>query len=154
MKTIYFHLGCAALLLSTVIGCRSTRPAQAERTVMVDSRTQPTDRGGATGPEHIHGVVDRDPTRRDAPMPPPPPPPAAMVDQFVGQTVRVQFRRDALGLVADAPTSPLNEGLPKRPVYLDGTLKQVGHDGAMLDAESRTIWIPWSSILLIESPHD
>jgi len=138
-------LGLAMLLVLGGIGCRSNATMDGKPTAMVPSATRPSD-------------ADRTPSGRNherfdaaRAIAEEPPPSAPLVADLVGQTVRVQFRRDALGLVADAPTPPLNEGLPRRPVFLDGLLKHVAQDGAILEVESRAIWIPWSSVLLIES---
>jgi hypothetical protein len=139
-------LGLAMLLCVGGTGCRSNATMDGKQAAIVPSTTRPSD-AGQTPSGQNHERFDAARAIDEGP----PPPPAPLVADFVGQTVRVQFRRDALGLVADAPTPPLNEGLPRRPVFLDGLLKHVAHDGAILEVESRAIWIPWSSVLLIES---
>lgn len=140
-------LTCVTLaLLALAGGCKSQSAGRVQsRTVVVQSTTQPRATNGEAADASSRNIrVILDDAVHNAP------PGDATVHVLVGKACRVQFRRDALGLVSDAPTPPLSEGLPRRPVYLDGTLTEIGSDGALLQAESGVIWIPWSSVLLIE----
>lgn len=140
-SSVWTAVALVVALLGT--GCQSNRSSRAgERTVIVQSTTQPSEAVDDTS-RNIHVTVD-DTAMRDTAH-------SVTVDALVGKKCRVQFRRDALGLISDSPTPPLGEGLFKRPVFLDGTLTKSGSGGVLLGTESGTVWIPWTSVLLIEA---
>jgi hypothetical protein len=69
---------------------------------------------------------------------------------LVGRNVKVQFRRDALGVAAGAPISPTAQGPGGRAVHLVGTVRSVTGGWLVLERERNTYWIPHSTILVIE----
>ena len=70
--------------------------------------------------------------------------------RMVGQTVKVQFRRDLLGQSAAAPIPPTGQGPGGRAVSVMGTLRTVAGGWITVDRDKTTYWIPQASILLIE----
>jgi len=79
-----------------------------------------------------------------------------------GTMVTVQFRRDVLGAASDLPISPLTPGINQRRFIISGQLVAVNQEAILLRTNEggaytvngvsppRLLWIPKSSILLID----
>ena len=147
-KGIRLDLAGAALLGWIVLlsGCRAQlgrgEPAQ---TIVVRDATRQTERAydlGERSPNRIEVIVaeprDGGAAGNSALM------------ALVGRSVRVQFRRDALGLAAPAPVPPIGQGPGGRAVHLAGIVRSVARQWMVLEHDNSTYWIPQASILLIE----
>lgn len=88
------------------------------------------------------------------------PSPSQALDQWVGVTVTVQFRRDMLGASGN-PIAPNATWLNDTKVSLDGNIVSVHEDGFFFDCHYKMnsgdtdlrhseFWIPRNSILAIE----
>jgi hypothetical protein len=117
-----------------------------KRTIVVHDATREGDRPaydtGERHPDRIEVVVS-DP-RSGAAIGPSP------LVRLVGQTVKVQFRRDLLGQSAAAPIPPTGQGPGGRAVSVMGTLRTVSGGWITVERDRTTYWIPQASILLIE----
>lgn len=136
-----------ALLCATaaVIGCRaSVERGQPPQTIVVREAPDggPVD-AGERAPNRIEVVV-ADPLAAGAQAP--------VLAQLVGRSVKVQFRRDALGVAAPAPISPTGQGPGGRIVHLTGTVRSAMDGWLVLERDGNTCWVPHSAILLIEVP--
>ena len=144
-------LVAVVLLCGALIGCRASvergAPATAPQTIVVrESSAAPEQRGydsGERGPNRIEVVVS-DP--RDGGGPP-------ALGQLVGRSVKVQFRRDALGLSAtsNAPVPITGQGPGGRAVSINGTVRSATGGWIVLEREKVSYWIPQAAILLIET---
>jgi hypothetical protein len=67
----------------------------------------------------------------------------------IGEIVKVQFRRDALGSAHDLPVSPTTDSQNGARVSLSGTLMLVNEDWIVLEYQKRAHWIPRHAVLLI-----
>lgn len=146
MRTGIHRMIVALIAAAPILGCHASHESRLERdrTVIVHSTTQPGDDALDTaGAREIRVILDEEQA--------PTSPGSSGAADFVGKRCRVQFRRDALGLSAIAPTSPQSEGLPNKPTYLDGMFTRVARDGVLLKPDDGgEVWIPWQSVLLIE----
>ena len=72
------------------------------------------------------------------------------ISKWIGKTVRVQFRRDALGAATTLPISPTTvvEAPLIDPVV--GTLTIVESDAIVVDVDNRPKWVPREVILFVE----
>ncbi len=68
----------------------------------------------------------------------------------VGQSCRVHFRRDALGLSAPAPLGVDQGGLASRTTQMSGTLDRVTDQWLVIRSSDHTWWVPRTAILAIE----
>ena len=73
------------------------------------------------------------------------------LSQWIGKTVQVQFRRDALGAGADLPVSPTTDSINGAETSIGGTLTAVEPHAIVLNANDGPKWIPREVILLVES---
>ncbi len=69
---------------------------------------------------------------------------------MVGDTVRVQFRRDALGAAAPLPISPKTGEINGASTTLVGTLIKAEFNAIVVEADGRLNWIPREVILLVQ----
>ena len=69
-----------------------------------------------------------------------------------GQPCRIHFRRDAMGLAAQAPLGIQENEIPGRTTHKAGTIEQVGDQWVVLRSDDRLWWIPRPIILIIEFP--
>ena len=80
--------------------------------------------------------------------------PAAAVDRGqqppTGRPCRIHFRRDAMGLAAQAPLAIRDSEIPGRTTHKAGTLDQVTDEWVVLRSDGRLWWIPRAVILTIE----
>ena len=134
------------LLVMALVGCVSKNEHADKRTIVVrDAPPGSTDGGYDTGdrrPDRIEVVVN-DP-RSGAAIGPSP------LARLIGQTIKVQFRRDLLGQSAGAPIPPTGQGPGGRAVSVTGTLRSVTGGWLAIEHEKTTYWIPQSSVLMIE----
>ena len=72
------------------------------------------------------------------------------VSEWIGKTVRVQFRRDALGAAAPLPVSPKTGEINGASTTLVGTLLEVNKASVVIEEGERPKWIPREVILFIE----
>lgn len=72
---------------------------------------------------------------------------------LVGRSVKVQLRRDALGLSAtsNAPIPLTSPGPGGRAVSLSGIVQSASGGWLVIDREKNTYWVPQAAILLIET---
>ena len=68
----------------------------------------------------------------------------------IGVTVRVQFRRDAMGLAGTSAIGPETQGLIARSVQLTGKIERLTAEWIELRSDDHLYWIPRNVILLIE----
>jgi hypothetical protein len=134
------------VLAVAMAGCKSSQTSELPQTVLVRKAHAPAgSREYDTGERHSDRieVVVSDP-RSGAAIGPSP------LAQLVGQTIKVQFRRDLLGQSAGAPIPPTGQGPGGRAVSVTGTLRSVTGGWLAIEHEKTTYWIPQSSVLLIE----
>ena len=74
----------------------------------------------------------------------------APVEAQVGQNCIVYLRRDALGMAADLPASPLTGSVNGAEVTQVGQLMEVGADWIVINHHGRAFHIPQATILMIE----
>lgn len=74
----------------------------------------------------------------------------AELSQWIGENVRVQFRRDALGAAANLPISPKTGEINGASTTLVGTLLNVYSTSIIIEENTRQKWIPREVILYIE----
>jgi hypothetical protein len=135
------------VLAMVLVGCASKNAhTNDKRTIVVHDATRegegPTYDTGERHPDRIEVVVS-DP-RSGAAIGPSP------LARLVGQTVKVQFRRDLLGQSAAAPIPPTGRGPGGRAVSVTGTVRTVAGGWITVERDKTTYWIPQASILLIE----
>ena len=135
-----------SVALALVAGCRADlERGEAKHTVVVRDATSsmPDSSGYDTG--------DRDPRRIDVVVSDPRGGGgSAALGALVGRNVRVQFRRDMLGVAAPAPIPPTGQGPGGRAVNVSGSVRSVPSGWLVLERDNRTVWVPLASILLIE----
>jgi hypothetical protein len=68
----------------------------------------------------------------------------------VGATVRVQFRRDAMGLAGTSAIGPDMQGLVARTVQVVGKVERITPEWVVVRVEGKAYWISRSVILFIE----
>jgi len=73
------------------------------------------------------------------------------LSQMVGETVRVQFRRDALGAAAPLPVSPTTGEINGASTTLVGKLTKAEPSAILVEADGRLNWIPREVILLVQA---
>ena len=148
--------GKAALLATVVLcgtlaGCRASverGEAPPQQTIVVrESAAAPEQReydSGERAPNRIEVVVS-DP-RGGGGGPP-------ALGQLIGRNVKVQLRRDALGLSAtsNAPVPITGQGPGGRAVSINGTVRSASGGWIVLEREKVSYWIPQAAILLIET---
>ena len=69
---------------------------------------------------------------------------------MVGETVRVQFRRDALGSGAPLPVPPTTSEINGASTVLIGKLIHAESHAIVVEADGRQNWIPREVILLVQ----
>ena len=74
----------------------------------------------------------------------------APIEAQVGQNCIVYFRRDALGMAADLPASPLTDSVNGAEVNQAGQLMSVSADWIVINLHGRVFHIPQAAILMIE----
>jgi hypothetical protein len=75
---------------------------------------------------------------------------SAGAPDLVGRRVRIQFRRDAVGLAGPTPLGADAPSTPGRTTSLDGTLTGTTNGWLVLRGQGKTYWIPQAAVLLIE----
>ena len=139
-----------ALLYAALVGCRASyeRGEPAPQTIVVreSAASAPHDGeydSGERAPNRIEVVVS-DPRGGGGP-------PA--LAQLVGRSVKVQFRRDALGLAAttNAPVPLTGQGPGGRAVSINGVVRSASGAWIVLEREKISYWIPQAAVLLIET---
>jgi hypothetical protein len=138
---------CVLMMLGAV-GCRAGGHDADARTsrVIVQATTQPMDDvraaegTNAESPRRVEVTV-RDSTRAGA---------GAAARTLVGHAVRVQFRRDALGMATPAPLPANSDFSGGRAVTVSGKVVMAADGWVVLEADGRTYWVAQPAILLIE----
>lgn len=135
-----------AVLCGALAGCRaSVERGEPPQTVVVrEAATEQRENdSGDRAPARVEVVVS-EPSSGGGP-------PA--LGQLVGRSVKVQFRRDALGLSAtsNAPVPITGQGPGGRAVSINGTLRAATGVWLVIEREKTSYWIPQASILLIET---
>ncbi len=143
----------AALLLPVILlGCHAkTERGEPHQTIVVRDATRPVEpREYDLGDRELnrievvvtnpHGGDDVDGAGKS---------PLALL---VGRSVKVQFRRDALGLSAtsNAPIPLTSPGPGGRAVSLIGIVRSASGGWLVIEREKYTYWVPQAAILLIE----
>lgn len=77
--------------------------------------------------------------------------PQEHLKSLIGEPVKVQFRRDALGAAAALPVSPTTDSINGAATSISGTLVAVEVDSVVLTVDENTKWIPRDVILSIEA---
>ena len=77
--------------------------------------------------------------------------PQEHLKSLIGEPVKVQFRRDALGAAAALPVSPTTDSINGAATSISGTLVAVEVDSVVLTVNENTKWIPRDVILSIEA---
>jgi hypothetical protein len=72
------------------------------------------------------------------------------LSEWIGQTVRIQFRRDALGTAANLPVSPKTGSINGAETTLVGTLLEVNPSSLLINESERPKWVPREVILFVE----
>jgi hypothetical protein len=80
-----------------------------------------------------------------------PPPPDPMLGGRVGDNCTVYFRRDALGMAAPSPSSPLTGNHNGADTQVSGKLARVNAEWVVVATGGRELTIPKSAILVIET---
>ena len=137
------------MLLAAVLlpGCRAEREHdQPAQTIVVRDAPRATDEReydlGERAPNRIEVVVT-DPRGGGSSGPSP-------LSALVGRNVRVQFRRDALGLAAPAPVPPTGQGPGGRAVSVSGVVRSATGGWLVLDREKGSYYVSLASVLMIE----
>jgi hypothetical protein len=73
-----------------------------------------------------------------------------LFDAFLGQSVEVHLRRDALGLASDGPVPAGWQGAYANDLVMVGRLTGVTADWVILDGEPRLVAVPTSAVLSME----
>ena len=140
------------ILCGASVGCRASvergEPAPPQTIVVWESSATLGQReydSGDRAPNRIEVVVS-DPGGGGGGGPP-------ALGQLVGRNVKVQFRRDALGLSAtsNAPVPITGQGPGGRAVSINGTVRSASGGWLVLEREQASYWIPQAAILLIET---
>jgi hypothetical protein len=74
------------------------------------------------------------------------------ISAWIGETVRVQFRRDALGAAATLPISPNTSTINGAETTLIGKLIEVHSSSIVIEEADRQKWIPREVILFVQAP--
>tara|TARA_R110002096_G_scaffold163342_5_gene330881 strand:- start:3876 stop:4121 length:246 start_codon:yes stop_codon:yes gene_type:complete len=74
------------------------------------------------------------------------------LSDWIGETVRVQFRRDALGAAATLPIGPNTSTINGAETTLVGKLLEVNSSSIVLEESNRQKWIPREVILYLQAP--
>ncbi len=152
MRWNVFDNGCLAALIAVpavLLGCRAD-PHRGEpaRMIVVRDAVRPAeqrgDDAGERAPSRIEVVVADPHGGAGAGSSP--------LSQLVGRSVKVQFRRDALGVAAPAPIPPIGQGPGGRAVHLNGVVRSVTGGWIVLKRDTNTYWIPHAAVLVIEQP--
>ena len=126
-----------AAMLPLLGGCRSEavrpQPHQVEQAPTHDVRQQSAEPVRAEQPQaagHEQELVDQ---------------------SLVGRSVRVQFRRDALGMAGNVPIEPDAEQAGPRPITVGGTVRRVTNDWLVIDPDNRhEYYIPRGVVLMVD----
>jgi len=73
------------------------------------------------------------------------------LSQWLGDNVRVQFRRDALGAAAALPISPKTGEINGASTTIVGKLVKVHSSSIVIEESQRRKWIPREVILFVEA---
>lgn len=73
------------------------------------------------------------------------------LSKMIGNTVRVQFRRDMLGAASPIPISPMTGEINGASTTLVGTLTKVECDAIVVEVDGRLHWVPQEVVLLIQA---
>ena len=79
-----------------------------------------------------------------------PPKPVAELTPPLGRNCTVQFRRDALGAASTSPIPPLAGNFNGGETAIGGRLKNVTSEWIVLERAGSELWIPRSSVLLLQ----
>lgn len=142
-KRWFFALLCPAVL----VGCRAqSERGEPDQTIVFHEASRPIEHRaydtGDRAPDCIEVVV-ADPRGGGG---------SSALTALVGRSVKVQFRRDVLGLAAPAPVPPTGQGPGGRAVSIVGTVQSVSGGWLVLEREQIAYWVPLASILMIEAP--
>lgn len=77
-------------------------------------------------------------------------PPGSPVRRMVGQKVKVQFRRDALGAATPNGIPPTTDGQNGAETMMIGALKTADRDWIVIERENSEYMIPTQAILSLE----
>jgi hypothetical protein len=77
--------------------------------------------------------------------------PQAHLKSLIGESVKVQFRRDALGAAAALPVPPTTDSMNGAATSISGTLVAVEIDSVVVEVDKKSNWIPRDVILSIEA---
>ena len=80
----------------------------------------------------------------------PAPKPIADATPPIGKNCTVQLRRDAMGAAAPVPIPPLSANHNGIDTCVTGKLKMINPDWIVLDRNGSDMWIPKSSVLLVQ----
>lgn len=73
-------------------------------------------------------------------------------DALVGKHCRVRFRRDALGMAAQAYVDPSADVIGGKALFVEGVVESLGPDAILLRGDAgRVSWIPMSNVLMIDT---
>lgn len=72
--------------------------------------------------------------------------------KLIGKTVKVQFRRDALGGAASIPISPFTDNMNGADTSALGKVEIVEGNWIVIQRSGKLTWIPREVILAIEEP--
>jgi hypothetical protein len=140
--------GLLLLPVVLLLGCRADQkragPAQ---TIVVRDALRSADAreydSGERAPDRIEVIVaePRDGAGRSG---------ASPLSALVGRSVRVQFRRDALGLAAPAPVPPTGQGPGGRAVSVSGVVRSATGGWLVLEGDKGRYYVSLTSVLMIE----
>ncbi|MEQ1824206.1 MAG: hypothetical protein ABL949_16995 [Fimbriimonadaceae bacterium] len=77
--------------------------------------------------------------------------PQEHLKSLIGEPVKVQFRRDALGASAALPIPPTTDIMNGAATSISGTLVAVEIDSVVIEVDKKSNWIPREVILSIEA---
>jgi hypothetical protein len=73
-------------------------------------------------------------------------------DALVGKRCRVRFRRDALGMAAQAYVDPAADAIGGKALFVEGVVESLGPDAILLRGDGGKVsWIPMGNVLLIDT---
>lgn len=142
-----WQFAAVVVIPTLAVGCRASREEGAAPQAIVVREFESAQRdydAGERAPNRVEVVVS-DPRAGGGP-------PA--LGQIVGRIVKVQLRRDALGLsaTANAPFPITGQGPGGgRAVSISGMVRSASGGWLVVERETVSYWIPQAAILLIET---
>lgn len=131
----------ACVLAALSPGCAPNQGERSDVTMSTTSRVSDAQRaeprGGASGGRRHVDVMVRDASD------------ANLADSLIGRPVRVQLRRDALGVVGNAPIP--TTGRWSAQAAVEGTVLELTDQWLLLSGGGRRHYIPHHAILVIET---